>query len=186
MKVFLDAIFPPLCLSCKQVCKTKFLCPDCWNLCSLPDPVERCRHCFDELEGRGKLCAQCTKDKLLPVMRGYVFDPDSPARFLGKENVEALAGFAVAQWVQLEWPTPDVVVPMPDRDSIEIGYAFAILLGVPFAKALHSNGEYKEDRLEEDLEILLFELDNSIEELKIASHSLFLSEPKRIRLLSIY
>ena len=185
-RCFTDLIFPPLCLACKEKCDTKFLCPDCWQLCSLPDPVERCRHCFEELDSRGNLCAQCRKEKLLPVVRAYVFDPESPAYRLGWEAVDAMAGFAFVQWIQLEWPLPDMIVPMPNRESVAIGASLARLIDRPIARALTGDCEYKEDRLEEDQEILLFDVSNPMGLLKRGSGALFESFPKRIRILSLF
>lgn len=182
---FVDMVFPPLCLACKERCDTKFLCPDCWQLCELPDPAERCRHCFEGLDSRGNLCGQCRKARILPVVRAYVFDPESPSYLLGLEGVDAMAGFAFLQWIQLEWPSPDVIVPMPDRDSVAIGRSLAQLIDCPFARALKGDCEYKEERLDEDLEVLLFDVSNSIERLQQASFALSESFPKRIRLVSL-
>jgi hypothetical protein len=151
----------------------------------LPDPVERCRHCFEELDGKGNLCLQCRKEKWLPIVRAYVFDPESPAHFLGTEALDAMAGFALIQWIQLEWPLPDGIVPMPDADSIAIGGALARQLNVPFIRALNSDWSYKEDRLEEDQELLLFDVSNSIEKLKKAAYALGEAFPKRVYLLSL-
>lgn len=181
----LEFIFPPFCLSCKERCKTKFLCPECWQLCALPDPIERCRHCFEELDGKGNLCLQCRQEKILPIARAYVFDPESPARFLGVEAIDAMAGFALVQWIQLEWPIPDGIIPMPDADSIAIGSSLARLLNVPFIRALNRDWSYKEDRLEEDQELILFDVSNSIEKLKKAAYALGEAFPKRVYLLSL-
>lgn len=181
----LEFIFPPFCLSCKERCKTKFLCPECWQLCALPDPVERCRHCFEELDGKGNLCLQCRQEKILPIARAYVFDPESPARFLGVEAIDAMAGFALVQWIQLEWPLPDGIIPMPDADSIAIGSSLARLLNVPFIRALNRDWSYKEDRLEEDQELILFDVSNSIEKLKKSAYALGEAFPKRVYLLSL-
>jgi predicted amidophosphoribosyltransferase len=181
----LDLVFPPLCLSCRERCLTKFLCPDCWQLCELPDPAMRCRHCFEELDRRGDLCQQCRKQKLLPIVRARVFDPESPASFLGKERVDALAGFALYQWVQLEWPLPHAVIPMPDTHSTNIARAFSEILDIPFIKALHLDCTYKEERLEEDQELLLFDVDNSLERLEKGAFALAESFPKQIYLLSL-
>ena len=185
LQAFVDFIFPPLCLACRERCSTKFLCPDCWLQCSLPDPIERCRHCFEELDGRGNLCAQCRKNRILPIERAYVFDPESPARYLGTEAIDAMASFAFLQWIQLEWPLPDALIPMPDADSIAIGSALAHLLDIPFLRALRSDCEYKEDRLEEDEILLLFDVSNSIERLQKGAVALSEAFPKRIYLLSL-
>jgi hypothetical protein len=118
-------------------------------------------------------------------MRAYVFDPESPARFLGIEAIDAMASFAYLQWIQLEWPLPDAIIPMPDADSLAIGRALAQLLNVPFIRALRYDGEYKEDRLEEDQILLLFDVSNSMERLQRSAFAISEAFPKRIYLLSL-
>lgn len=186
MTFLLDFIFPPLCLSCKSRCKTKFLCPDCWELCRLPDPAGQCRHCFGELDERGNLCSRCREKKDLPAPRAFVFDPESPAHLLGYEPPEALAGFAYLQWIQLEWPLMDGIVPMPDSSSRSIGNALSQLMGVPLLSALNSQNSYREEYLDEDLELLLFDVNSSLEALRQSSISLLESFPKRIYILSLF
>ncbi len=186
MHQLVDLIFPPLCLSCQERCETKFLCPDCWCACELPDPIERCRHCFEELDQRGNLCAQCREHRRLSSLRAYVFDPDSPAHYLGVEAPMAMAGFAVVQWIQLEWPLPSAVIPMPDTSSIAIGKAFAELLEVPFVRALFTSLEYREDRLEEEGQLLLFDVSNTLSNLQKAGQALAEAFPKRVYILSLY
>src|SRR6185369_2122546 len=97
----------------------------------------------------------------------------------------AMAGFAIVQWIQLDWPMPDVVIPMPDRHSMLIGSAFAQILNVPFAKALRWNLDYREDRLEEDLVCLMFDAKSSLADLKKGSRELLRAFPKRIYILSL-
>lgn len=183
---FLNFVFPPLCLACKERCETKYFCPDCWLLCELPDPVERCRNCFEELDQRGNLCQQCRYKPVLPLVRATVFDSESPARLLGLDSFNAMAGFALAQWIQLEWPMPDAIIPMPDSNSISLGRAFASLIDRPFVRALNSVCEYQEDRLEEEGELLLIDISNSIDALRKAAIALSVSFPKRIYLLTLF
>lgn len=179
-----DFIFPPLCLACRERCTTRSLCPDCWQLCAPPDPAERCRHCFEELDRRGTLCSQCRRGTLLPALRAYVFDPESPARYLGLDPVRGLAGFALLQWVQLEWPWPDAIVPMPD--ALALGKAFARLIDRPLVRALRPNGSYREDRLEENSQILLIDISSPLEILQRATAALSESFPKRVFLLTLF
>lgn len=95
-----------------------------------------------------------------------------------------MAGFAFLQWIQLEWPDPDAIIPMPD--SIPIAAAFASLLNVPLIQALTRTHEYYEDRLEEDQILLLFDISNSIPQLEKAAQSLFSSLPKKVFLISLF
>ncbi len=118
------------------------------------------------------------------MTRGYVFDPESPAPLLGVEAVDALAGFAIIQWIQLEWPMPDAVIPMPG--AREISLAFAKHLGIPHVQALSYLYEYKEDRLEEDQNLLVVDISSPLPLLQKAGMALSASFPKRMYLLSLY
>lgn len=182
----LDFFYPPLCLSCQERSSTRFLCPNCWLFCALPDPVDRCRHCFEELDQRHDLCKRCRDEPALAATRAYVFDPASPAHYLGLDAPEAMAGFAYIQWLQLEWPAPTALIPMPDRDSISIGRALADLMEIPFIRALAFDGIYKEGRLEEDEMLLLFDVSNFIDQIQKAAHSLADASPKKIYQLSLF
>ena len=124
--------------------------------------------------------------EILPAVRAFVFDPESPARFLGFDAPVALASFALLQWIQLEWPTPDAVIPMPDAHSLCIGKEFAELLDFPFVRALTFDCRYKEDRLEEDQTLLLFDVLHPVELLQKGALALSESFPKRIYLLSLF
>lgn len=184
IRSLLNLIFPPLCLSCKEVCETRYLCPSCWLNCSPPDPTTRCRHCFDELEEQTDLCKQCRQNRRLSPARAFVFDPESPAFFLDREATEGLAGFAVLQWLQLDWPPPDALIPMPDSGAI--AQAFGAMLDIPVIQALKSSLEYRDTGLEENGVLLLFDVSNSISDLLSASTALCEAFPKRIYLLSLF
>ncbi|MES2273292.1 MAG: hypothetical protein V4487_03790 [Chlamydiota bacterium] len=186
--LFLDFIFPPLCLSCSERCSTKFFCPTCWELCAPPDPLERCRHCFGEISQLGEVCGQCRKGPLLPIERAYVFEAGAPIWRFRKEEPSAIASFAVNQWIRLEWPVPDAIIPMPDPISESITKAFASLLECPLVKALRSEGprfELKEGLIKEDLQLLLMNGSNSVESLRAAASALTEAFPKRTYLLSL-
>lgn len=183
---FLDFIYPPLCKSCRERCETQVLCPDCWRLCELPDPASRCRQCFEELDQRGNLCQRCRQRPFLPLIRATVFDAEAPARFLGLDSPKAMAAFAFVQWIQLEWPLPDAIIPMPDAHSIAVGKAFTQLIERPFVRALKADCEYRDDRLEEDGQLLLIDISNSVEKLEKAALALSESFPKKIYLLTLF
>ncbi len=80
---------------------------------------------------------------------------------------------------------PDVIVPMPDVHSIAIGKALAVLLDRPFVRALGVGCEYREQCLEEEGELLIFDVSNSIAQLKKGALALSESFPKRIYILSL-
>ena len=179
-----DFLFPPICPCCGEKSQTKILCSSCWLLCEPPDPAVRCRHCFLELEKEEKCCHQCRIQRRHSAQRAFVFDPESPASLLGLDALDALAGFALIQFIQLEWDMPDAIIPMPD--SISIAAAFADLLHLPLIQALDLRHSYKEDRLEENGTLLLFDISNSIPVLQKSTMALMESFPKRIYLLSLF
>jgi hypothetical protein len=109
----------------------------------------------------------------------------SPARFLDLELSDAMAAFAYIQWIALGWPDPDAIIPMPDSHSIRIGLALAKLMERPFIRAIRSNFEYREESLEEDGELFLFDAGGKIEHLKQGALALSESFPQRIRLLTL-
>lgn len=180
----IDLIFPPFCKSCGERCFGKYLCKDCWQLCEMPDPATRCRHCFDDLDSRGTLCSQCRQKPKLSAVRAAVFNAESPAPSLGVEAVNAMASFAYLQWVQLEWSKPDAVIPI--MGAKPLAKAFASLCTAPFVPALNSHCHYLEDCLDEEMSLLLIDISSPFELLQKATQSLSESFPKRIYILSIF
>jgi|GEM_PF-1141807 len=189
-----DFIFPPLCVCCKQVCRTCFFCPSCWDLCSPPDPLHRCFHCFDELYDAQPfskaLCLQCQKEPDLSVPYACVFEPTLAAQRLcleQKEVPEAIAAFAMNQWVRLDWPYPHVVVPMPGAKNL--AKPFALWLEVPEVELLsvyHGNWACYTDRVKEDQIFLLIDNHSSLSQIQKAVTALSEAFPKRIYVLSLY
>ena len=177
-KAFVDWVFPPLCLACRERCSTKHFCPECWKLCEPPDPALHCRHCFVELEQKRSMCPQCTREPVLSAARAFVFDKKAPIQRIAEDYPEAIAGFAVNQWIRLEWPMPDAVILMPDRESKEVGKIFSKLLERP--------GKKLRNRFKEEQQFLLFDASNSVENLQKAVSSLSESFPKRIFVLTLF
>jgi len=180
----IDFIFPPFCLACGEKCTHKYLCLSCWGLCELPDPVTKCRHCFEELDKRGTLCSRCRDKPLFTAIRATVFDRESPAHFLGLDAVDAMASFAFLQWVQLEWPIPFAIIPMPE--AADLAKSLSKLIDCPFVPALKWGTQYLENSLEEDRELLLIDISSPIELLQKAIDALSESFPKRIYLLTLF
>jgi hypothetical protein len=97
-----------------------------------------------------------------------------------------MAGFAFYQWVQLEWPQPDAIVPMPDKHSVEIGRALADLMDASFATSLRKSHSYREESLEEEATLLLFDSGEPFPLLQKAVESLLEAFPKNIYVLSLF
>ena len=187
-RLFLDLLYPPLCLSCGERCAEKHFCAACWELCAPPDPAERCRHCFAELDERQEVCSKCRAEPDFPVPRAFVFDPKAPVWKLRFEREEGIAGFAFNQWIRLDWSIPDAIVPMPDRDSRSLGKWFSRWLQRPCLKAIKQRGDDLElfgKGLEEGKEILLVDGTNPKQKLQKAVNLLSEAFPKRIHVLSL-
>ncbi len=182
---FIRFIYSPYCVGCEEPSEMQFLCPECWKNSDPIDPVDRCRHCFEELGEKGDLCLQCRKGAILPIQRAYLFDPESPLLLLGMDNFMGWAAFALLQWVRLDWMIPGAIVPMPDPISIGVASQIAQMMDFPLVRALSRALEYREDRLEEGQIILLLDGGNPISSLQKATLSLFRTFPKKIYLLSL-
>lgn len=115
MNVLLDLIFPPICVHCRaQTSHRKYpLCAHCVTLIELADRNDRCPSCFQTLRRNHR----CDRN----LERGAVFDSLSPASsllyYFEKKHcfglAPSLAAFMVLQLVQLQWPLPDIVIPIP-------------------------------------------------------------------------
>jgi len=96
-----------------------------------------------------------------------------------------MASFAYLLFIQLEWPTPDVLIPMLDTRSLAIAPHLSHLLNCPLSRALDPTLHYKPEHLEEGLTLLIFSAQNDAQTLQIASDSLSQSAPSKTYLLSL-
>lgn len=184
LKAWLELLFPPLCQSCKEPCQTRLFCPDCWELCSPPDPEYRCRHCFSEIE-EGPICQTCQTYPRCPFPSAFVFEPTLPALRLCKmEDPESLAAFAIFQWNRLGWPLPDIIIPLLDARSF--AKEFASCMNRPCFFALQYDGRWNFDQsfLEEEIFLLLAKTDAQ-EKISAAIESVCEAFPKKVYVLSL-
>ena len=187
-KAWIDCAFPPLCKVCKERCRTRLLCPSCWELCSPLDPVHRCRHCFQEIE-EDALCQRCRCEPRLSFPSAFVFESTTSAFCVcreAKEAPEALAAFLFVQWERLQWPVPDAVIPLPGASRLAA--SFSSWLGSSYASVLSYGGGFWEcasDRLEEDKILLLLGERASWETLREAAAALGETFPKKVYALSL-
>lgn len=120
-KSLLDFIYPPICLHCCLPLDESHLpfCPACLSLLECINPLERCYRCFS-LKHRAKHCENWPMDSAIYKMAA-VFDYIGPASSLIKKFkyndqaylAENLSAYLVAQWAQLQWPYPDIIIPVP-------------------------------------------------------------------------
>ena len=196
--VLLDLVFPRICLCCRDGTADKVFCAACWELLALADPAQRCRHCFAFEEE--EVCKTCCRNPALCFPRAYLFDESLPAWILQKkinEAVEALAGFALLFWQDLEWDPPDLIVPVPDQNGsktiFQIANTFSKLIERPCRKVLYRtySAFLRPDlalntKEKEDQKILLFDLASNVPWLKKASAQITETFPKQVKVLSLF
>lgn len=120
LNALLNWCFPPLCIVCETPCTTKLFCLSCWELCRPVDPKERCVHCFQELDVP-IVCSVCRKSPSLPIPSAFIFEATIQAKLFCRQiddAPEAIAGFFVFQWTELNWPIPDAILPLDSFFSI--------------------------------------------------------------------
>lgn len=180
---WLQVIFPPLCQCCKAKTQNSFLCPLCWERCAAPNPKERCPHCFEESLG---LCHRCKKKPFLPFAKASVFEQDEPPRILFFQRPDMMISFMQMQWAQLDWPRPDVIVPMPEAKQLARDWAIA--MNCPFADILSQKGTWQCDveKIEEGFTLLILDKESSIEELLGACQALARTFPKNGYILRLF
>lgn len=110
-----DLIFPPICIHCDEETENrKFpLCKNCLHLLELADPHERCPLCFQIL----KMNHRCD----LSIRKAAAFEALAPAttilHYFQKKHAPgfapAMASFMVLQLIELGWPLPEIVIPLP-------------------------------------------------------------------------
>lgn len=124
-KSFVDLVYPPICLHCHEPLEdsSALFCQCCMLLLSPIDPAERCPYCFSsEFDPENDVsCRECRKERHPCDRMAAVFDYEGPASTLikrlkygGQFYLATGAGaFLTAQWIALDWPMPDCIVPMP-------------------------------------------------------------------------
>lgn len=124
-KSFLDLVYPPICLNCHEMLgdSTAKLCPSCMQLLIVIDPATRCPYCFSPKFNphTDSSCVDCRKQACVIDRIGAVFDYEGPAATLVKRMKyggqfylsKGIGAYMTAQFLALDWPIPDLIVPMP-------------------------------------------------------------------------
>lgn len=123
-QALIDFVYPPFCLHCRAPREEgrHLLCASCFSQVELIDPFTRCPSCFIEkgVEGDEK-CRFCHSHPP-PWNRGAAAcDYAGPIVTLVKDMkysnhpylAEVLAPYLVAQFFALDWPLPDLIIPIP-------------------------------------------------------------------------
>lgn len=144
-----DFIYPPLCLYCQafRESRHKQLCQACFNSLELLDPLERCRNCFVFLEDPSlKICLKCRAS--LPsyhnACAAFLYEGAAAAlvKAMKYSNqpylADGIASLMALQFHQMQWPLPDIIVPVPislGRLFVR-GYNQSLLLGQNLGRIL--------------------------------------------------
>lgn len=166
MRTLLRFVYPPLCLHCEGLLRPEesIFCSGCFALMELIDPEERCPVCFSHDFAPGdKVCAECRGTASLFTRVAAAFDYQGPAASLigamkygNRPYLAKGAGaFLVEQLYRLQWPMPDLLVPVPIpfvrwlqrgfNQSALIAESLGECLDRPVVKAVkRSSGDYSQ------------------------------------------
>lgn len=161
-------LFPSKCLHCHLLIPpgSTFLCDSCNSLLEPISPEGRCLTCFHPIAGDEFICKACKISPSPYDKIATVFDYQGPAasliQCLKKGNQPYLAkgmgAFLAAQWIKLEWPLPDAIIPIPlsfikwfergYNQSLLLAEEVAIYLNRPVWKVLkREGGDFSQDSL---------------------------------------
>ena len=154
---FLSLLFPPLCLSCEEPMHSPdhLFCDLCSSLLELIDPTLRCPRCFSlDYSPLKRKCARCSHIRHPFSGIAAAFEYTGPAAALVKKMkygglsylAKTFAACLITQLDQLNWPSPDIIVPVPsslDRkfqrgfnQSALLAREVALLLNISFQEPL--------------------------------------------------
>jgi predicted amidophosphoribosyltransferase len=153
MRPLLHLIYPPLCLHCEACLEKKktLFCTECLGQLSLIEPQERCPICFAEKSSK---CLRCKARRVVIKRQAAACACFGPARTLlatlKKGNIEWLdsaVSLMALQYVTLDWPRPDLIIPLPfsrfETSRRELSFLLAkklaVLLGCPWAALLSAS-----------------------------------------------
>jgi ComF family protein len=141
-------IYPRHCLHCNMLIgpTDPLFCQFCAELLELIDPKERCITCFGLIEKENTPCSICVKKVSVLDRMAAAFDYIGPAASLIKKLKYAnqpylasgAAAFLAAQFERLNWPFPDVLIPVPLSFThwLDRGYNQSALLAEYLAQFL--------------------------------------------------
>ncbi|MDF2576522.1 MAG: putative amidophosphoribosyltransferase [Chlamydiales bacterium] len=147
----LHFIYPACCLHCNQnleAVEGPFLCKTCIQELVPINPLSCCEYCFTELEDFSDLVkCSCRQELSVYCRKAAVFDYTGPASSLVKKFKysnkpylsQSLAGYMALQYLKLNWPTIDTIVPVPQSwlRRLDRGYNQSFLLAEQLGKILN-------------------------------------------------
>lgn len=121
----LQFVYPTFCLHCQGLVTPEagFFCETCSSLLQLIDPIERCPACFSaDYVQAARFCHSCYHHSSSFIQASAAaFEYQGPAVSLIKKLkyhyqpylAQGAAAFLALQFDRLQWPVPDVLVPVP-------------------------------------------------------------------------
>lgn len=140
---FLSIIYSTKCLYCgnEVPISGKILCDVCGSLLNLLEYDERCPYCFGISHQQGCLMQ---KSNLYRVASALEYE--GPAAALVKHLkyrgmyylAEGLSSYLATQLLELKWPFPDIIVPVPQSSlqRLQRGYNHSGLLAKELSKII--------------------------------------------------
>jgi ComF family protein len=149
---FVNLAYPPLCIHCGEDIYEhgQYICRLCFEQLEEIDPSQLCPRCFSKkYHLTSKVCYDCQKNPCLFTKSASAFEYLGPAGTIIKKMkygempylAKGAAAYMVRQMFRLDWPIPDVVVPVPLSFSHKIkrGYNQSELLGEEIANMISCN-----------------------------------------------
>lgn len=148
LAAFVQFIYPALCIHCSQTTGhyRQLLCKECKQNFTLIDPSGRCRRCFSLAEMDSGPCGLCKEYSHPFKGLASAFEHIGPAAALVSELkykgrfklAKDLAAFMFVQFCRLDWPVPDMIIPVPQSFSRGMirGYNQSLLIAEEFGKRI--------------------------------------------------
>lgn len=148
-RALLYLAYPPICLHCGETIEEKhaIFCSHCFPQLELIDHNDRCPHCFSsDFCPERYICQECSQHAPVLNRIASAFDYMGPAATLVKGLkygnqpylAKGAAAYMAMQFIHLNWPVPDVIipVPLPLTRWIQRGYNQSLLLAQELSQYL--------------------------------------------------
>lgn len=142
-------VFAPECLECRALLRNdeRGFCSSCSTLFEILPKEHHCRHCFKEIGiTTHRICSDCRfMDQPLTQIAAACTYQGPAATMVRKMKYgnlpwlsKSAAAFMAIQWVTLDWPMPDYIIPVPCHwiRRWDRGYNQAELIAVELGKIL--------------------------------------------------
>lgn len=149
LSAFLNFIYPSTCLHCSNPISFDrgYFCKACSSQLELINPQERCPRCFgSDYDIAKRVCYTCMMCEPILKKCAAAFDYQGPAatlvlkmKYANQPYLAKGAGAYLAmQGLNLNWPLPDLIVPVPLTlvHRISRGYNQSLLLAQVVGKIL--------------------------------------------------